>query len=67
MVFMTLDYEDGRDQEFKTLEEAQAYRDFLVESLEEETNRSQIHRIEEEIRRMESMLIYAEDPIYWEE
>ena len=67
MVFMTLDYEDGRDQEFKTLEEAQSYRDFLVDSLDEETNRSQIHRIEEEIRRMESMLIYAEDPIYWEE
>lgn len=67
MTFMTLEYDDGREQEFQTLEEAQSYRDFLVDSLEEETNRSKIHRIEEEIRRMESMLVYAEDPIYWEE
>ena len=67
MTFMTLEYDDGREQEFKTIEEAQSYRDFLVDSLEEETNRSRIHRIEEEIRRMESVLVYAENPICWEE
>ena len=67
MTFMTLQYDYGREQEFQPLEEAQSYRDYLVDSLEEETNRSRIHRIEEEIRRMESMLVYAEDPIYWEE
>ena len=67
MTFMTLEYDDGREQEFNSIEEAQSYRDFLVDSLEEETNRSRIHRIEEEIRRMESVLVYAENPICWEE
>ena len=65
MPYMTLQYEDGREMEFETLEEAQSYRDLLVDSLEEETNRSRIHIIEEEIRRMESMLVYDEDPLLW--
>ena len=65
MTYTTLQYEDGSEQEFETFEEAQSYRDLLVDSLEDETNRSNIHRIEEEIRRMESMLLYDEDPALW--
>ena len=52
--------------EFNSIEEAQAYRDLLVDSLEDATNRSDIHRIEEELRQIENVLMYAEDPMYWD-
>ena len=51
---------------FNSIEEAQAYRDLLVDSLEDATNRSDIHRIEEELRQIENVLVYAEDPMYWD-
>tara|TARA_R100001594_G_scaffold147246_1_gene199940 strand:+ start:2064 stop:2282 length:219 start_codon:yes stop_codon:yes gene_type:complete len=52
--------------EFHSVAEAQAYRDFIVDALEETTQRSRIHELEEELRKIEDVLVHEEDPMYWD-